>query len=120
MTGSNNGGTDSSDDPSLTQDIEWQQAAQRMYEPDRDGELTKAIVFALADADGVPPNELKSPPLYEMIDVPAIEKVFFRSTSTEFNRQVTGVIEFRYIEYLVNVRSDGRISVYEQREPDPV
>lgn len=113
MTKSSNDGTGSDDDPTLNQDIHWRQVAQRLYEPDRDGELTTAIVFALADAEDVSPSEVKSPPLYVAVDVAGIEQTFFGIDNDEQSRQGTGTVEFRYTEYLVKVRSDGWIQVYE-------
>jgi hypothetical protein len=50
MTGREDGGTRSDDDPQLDTDTHWHQAAQRCYEPDRDGGLTTTIVYAIADA----------------------------------------------------------------------
>jgi hypothetical protein len=57
-------------------DDRWTQVTQRHYDPDRDTELTTAIVFALAEAEGISPSEVKSLPLYEVVNVAAIESVF--------------------------------------------
>lgn len=119
MTKSENSGT-GDDDPRLDDNTHWQQAAQRLYEPDRDGGLTTAVVFALADAGDVSPNEVKSPPLYEVVDVAGIEQAFFGADNGEQSRQGTGTVEFRYNAYLVKVRSDGWIQVYEPSEPEQV
>lgn len=70
---SDNGGTKRGDDPALDQDTHWQQAAQRLYEPDGDGGLTAAIVFAIADTENVSPSGLTSPTAYETVDVAGIE-----------------------------------------------
>ncbi|MFC5367250.1 HalOD1 output domain-containing protein [Salinirubrum litoreum] len=70
-------GTTSHDDPNLDGDVRWQQVAQRLYESDHDGELTTVIVYAIADAMDVDPKEVTAPPLYEVVDVPGIEKAFF-------------------------------------------
>lgn len=120
MTRSDDGGTGSDDDPTLDRDTPWRPVAQQLYEPDRDGGLTTAIVFALADAEDVPPTELKSPPLYESVDVAGIEQTFFRMDDDDGSRQGTGAVEFRYAEYLVKVRSDGWVQVYEPSEPEQV
>lgn len=114
---SNNGGTDSGDDSTLSQDTHWRQVAQRLYEPDRDGGLTTAIVFAIAEAADVSPGEVKSPPLYEAIDVAGVEDAFFGSRG-DVARQGTGTVEFRYAEFLVKVRSDSWIQVYEPTETE--
>ena len=103
------------DDNSPTSGTEshWSQVTQRHYEPDRDGELTTAVIYAVAEAEGVPPSEVKSPPLYGSVDVPAIEDAFFGPDAAGTSRQGVGRIEFQYTGYLVKVRSDGWIVVYE-------
>ncbi|GCF13912.1 hypothetical protein Harman_18470 [Haloarcula mannanilytica] len=99
-------------------DTHWSQAAQRYYEPGGTGELTTAIVYAIADAQEVSPNELRGRPLYESVDVPAIEDAFFRPDGRGDSHHGVGSVEFRYTEYLVKVRSDGWVQVYEPTEPD--
>lgn len=94
------------------------QVAQRHYEPNGTDELTTTIVFAIADARGVSPSEVKSPPLYECVDAPALEKTFFGSDITHESRRGTGTVEFRYAEYLVKVRSDGWVQVFETAGTD--
>lgn len=107
---------DGGDDSALDRDTHWREAAQRLYEPDRDGGLATAIVFAIADADGVAPSEVRSPPLYEVVDVAGIEQAFFGSNADVGSRNGTGSVDFRYGGYLVNVRSDGWIQVCEPTE----
>ncbi|NUC72938.1 hypothetical protein HTZ84_11550 [Haloterrigena sp. SYSU A558-1] len=118
MTKSNNGRPGSEDDPVLSGDTRWRQITQRLYEPDRDGDLTTAIVFVIAEAEDVSPSEVKSPPLYEAVDVAGIEDAFFGFNGGAVSRQGTGTTEFRYTEYLVKVRSDGWIQVYEPTETE--
>lgn len=96
------------------QDRHWQQVVQRLYEPDSDGGLTTAIVATIADAEGVSQTDVKSPRLYDIVDVSGIENAFFRGEDA--TRQ--GAVEFRYTEYLVEVRSDGWIGVYESADPE--
>lgn len=118
MTKSDNGRIGSDDDPALNRDTYWRQVAQRLYEPDRDSGLATAIVFALADAEDVSPSEIKSPPLYEAVDVDGIAQAFFGLNTDGDSRHGTGSVEFRYTEYLVKVRSDGWIQIYESSEPE--
>lgn len=113
MTPSSDDGLDSPDAPVIDADDEWTQVGQRKYDPERDADLTTPIVYVLAEAEGVSPTELKTPPLYDVIDVPAVEASFFGSDVTGRTRQGTGTTTFRYNQYLVNVRSDGWIQVYE-------
>ena len=108
------------DDPTGGADTPYTQVAQRHYEPDGHGGLTTAIVHAIAEAEGVSPSEVKSPPLYESVDVPAIEDAFFWPDVSEESRQGTGTVEFQYTDYLVKVRSDGWIQIYEPSEPEQV
>ena len=117
MTRNDDGGTGSEDDPSLDYETHWRQVAQRHYDPDEDGELTTALVFAIAEARDVPPEEVKVPSLYDVVNVPAIEDALLRPETQTESRQGTGTIKFRYTDYLVKVRSDGWIQVYEATEP---
>ena len=106
------------DDPTRGADTHWSQVAQRHYEPNGNGELTTAIVYTIAEADGVSPSEVKSPPLYEVVDASAIEDAFFGPDVAGDSRQGVGTVEFRYNGSLVKVRSDGWIQVYEPTEAD--
>ncbi|WP_161596583.1 HalOD1 output domain-containing protein [Salinigranum halophilum] len=121
MTEKTNGGIRSDDDPTSGVDTHWSQVGQRYYQPDcRGGGLTTAIVYAIAEAEGVSPVEVKSPSLYEIVDVPAIETAFFGPSVDGESRQSVGTVEFQYTRYLVKVRSDGWIQVYEPSEPEQV
>lgn len=106
------------DDPTSSANTHQTQVAQRHYEPNGQSELTTAIVFAIAEAEGVSPSEMKSPPLYESVDVPAIESVFFGPDVAGGSRQSVGTVEFQYSDYHVKVRSDGWIQVYESTGTD--
>ncbi|WP_276261333.1 HalOD1 output domain-containing protein [Haloglomus litoreum] len=120
MTGKSDSGTRSDDDPASGADTHWSQVAQRHYEPDGRGGLTTTIVSAIAEVEGVSPTDLKSPPLYESVDVSAIEDAFFGRDVEEASRQGVGTVEFQYTRYLVKVRSDGWIQVYEPSEAEEV
>lgn len=102
-----------SDDPTLDAEESWLQAAQTHFDPDGHVELTTAIVTAIAEAEGVDPMEVKSPLLYDVVDVPAIEQSFFAGGEDGTARNATGTTQFRYDRYLVKVRSDGWVQVYE-------
>ena len=113
-------GLTNSSDPANDADTNWSQVAQRNYEPDGQGELTTTIIYAIAEAKDVSPTEVKSPPLYESVDVPAIEDAFFGPDTATESRQGVGTVAFQYTDYLVKVRSDGWIHVYEPSEPEQV
>lgn len=118
MTNRNNGGTASGDDPTSDPDQGWTQVIQRHYDPDHDGELVTAIVAAVADARGVGLREVKSPPLYECVDVTALEKTLFGGDGDDQLRADEATVQFHYAEFLVTVRSDGWIRVFESTNPD--
>lgn len=111
-------GTMDGDDPTRDLDTHQSQAAQRHYDPDGNGDLTTAIIYAIAEAEAVSPREVKSPPLYEVVDASAIEDAFFGRHVAGDPRQGNGAVEFQYTDYLVKVRSDGWIAVYERTETD--
>jgi hypothetical protein len=103
-------------DSTPDRDARWRQVAQRHFDPDGDEELTTAIVFAIAEAEGVSPRDVKSPPLYEVIDVTGVENALFGlGTRVETRR---GVVEFRYGEYRLKVEGDGWILVFESADVD--
>jgi hypothetical protein len=70
-------------------------------------------VYAIADALGTDPRAVRSPPLYEVADAPALAESFFGPDVAGGSRHGTGSVEFRYRELLVKVRSDGWLQVYE-------
>lgn len=69
--------------------------------------VSQSVVEAVADAEGVAPEDLE-PPLYEVIDPEALERVFAPTAS---GARRDGRIEFVYNGYDVTVRGDGRVSV---------
>jgi hypothetical protein len=114
MTTKNNGVSLSGEARSEDLANTWTQEAQRHYEPQGNGELTTAIVSAVADAEGVAPSDLTFPPLYEVIDAPALEDTFFGTPGGTG----TGTVEFTYEQYLIRVKGDGWIQVYESTETE--
>ena len=108
----NDDGSHADDDPTHDGDAQWHQLAQRHYDPERDAELTTAIVYTVADAKEIEPNQLKSPLLYDVVDVPAIETAFFEGSANGDSPPGTGTVEFRFDGHLVKIRSDGWIQVY--------
>lgn len=113
----NNDGETMRNGSSASPQPQWTQVSQRHYDPAEMGELTMAIVYAIAAARGVDPTEVLSPPLYDAVDVPAIEQAFFGSRATDKPGTDPGSLEFRYEEFLVEVKGDGWITVSEQVGP---
>ncbi|MFC6977259.1 HalOD1 output domain-containing protein [Halomicroarcula sp. GCM10025709] len=106
------------DDPISGADTDWSQVAQRHYEPEESGELTTVIIYTIAEVEGISPTEVMSPPLYECVDTAAVENMFFGTDVTGGSRQGVGMVEFQYADYLVKVRSDGWVQVYEPTETE--
>jgi hypothetical protein len=94
------------------------QVARRLYDPEEDSDLTTVIVYALADARGVSPVELKSPTLYECVDAESLETTLFGENGGATSRQGSGTVKFQYAEYVVTVTSDGWVEVYESSSTD--
>jgi hypothetical protein len=92
--------------------------ARRPYDPEEDTTLGVAIVCALADAQDVSPVELKSPTLYECVDVASLETVLFRGNGGITSQRGSRTVKFQYAEYAVTVTSDGWIEVYESSSTD--
>lgn len=84
------------------------QVAQRHFNPTSGEELTSAIVFAVAEAEGIDPTAVGGPPLYEAIDVCSLHDVLFGSTGSA---PASGHVEFEYRGHVVRVRDDGWIRV---------
>jgi len=106
------------EEPTTKSKTGWSQVTQRHYDPEGNEELTTVIVYAIADARGVSPIEVKSPPLYEVVDVPAIENTFFGPDVAGESRQSVGTVEFQYTNYLIQVESDGWVQLYESTGTD--
>lgn len=84
--------------------------AVRQFDPNGSADLTTELVFAIADARGVDPNEVRSPPLYDSVDTVALENLFFGDSGNDSMRTLR--LEFSYAEFVVRVESDGTIKVY--------
>lgn len=95
---------------------DWTQVARRHYDPDDATDLTTVVVSAIAAAEGVAPRNVRSPVLYEHVDVSTVADVFFGPTVTERGRPGRGRVEFRYDGYRIVVASDGRIMVFERTD----
>lgn len=100
------------DDERTDHGTDWTVVAQRRFDPDGGTEFTTALVFAIAEAAGVAPEEMTSP-LYEHVDPVALEAALFRSgTAGDSRRGLDGdTVTFHYGEFRVNVGGDGWIRV---------
>ena len=77
---------------------------------------TQSVIEAVADVEGVPPEELRPPayePLHEAIDPDALDALF--ANRADGAGRPGGRVSFSYCGYLVTVEADGTVSL----EDDP-
>ncbi len=98
------------DPVSLSPGAGWTTVGRGQYDPTDEDGLTVALAFVLADVAGVDATELDEPLLYDCVDVPAVETAIFGCAPPE---QGLEAVSFRYDGYLVTVRRDGAIRVFE-------
>ncbi|RBI60085.1 hypothetical protein DMJ13_20715 [halophilic archaeon] len=70
-------------------------------------------MFAVAAAEDRDPTTLKDPPLYECVDVAAIEDAFFGPEIAGGQRDGEDTVSFRYQQYQFEAADDGWITVRE-------
>lgn len=88
----------------------WTKTVHRQFDPAASGDLASAIVQALADAKRVSASEVTDLTLYDCVDVEAVAQ--FVSDPRSPNAPEPDFVRFNYGESLVEVRTDGRISVF--------
>lgn len=101
--------------------IRWsdlRQVRNYQYDSMQAGELLLVLTAAIAAAEDVSVREVPGPPLWETIDIGALEKTLFGDTDTPPSQAVGGVVTFRYHDYVVVVSSDGSIELYEPSDTD--
>ena len=119
MTSSNDhtdDGTELAQDGNEPDDPDMTFVTQAHYDRESHRDLTTEIIFAIADAEDVAPIEIKDPPLYECVDIAAIEDGFFGPKVNGHSRDSEGSVAFQYNQYRVTVASDGWITVSEPAE----
>lgn len=85
-------------------------AAEAWYHPGESFDLCVTIINTVADVAGVDPLQNEFSPLYDSVDLDALETVLFGPDSSR-PRGVRGELAFDYEGYEVAVRADGRVSV---------
>lgn len=98
--------------------VEWRSVANRAFEHDGKGDLSTEITAAIADAEGAEIASVMSPPLFEVIDIFALEELFSGHPYGKCSRACTGQVQFRYRGFRVTVSSDGRIDVAKPVDDD--
>ena len=95
---------------SLDPGEDWREVGEGAYDSAGDDDLTAALAFVLADVEGVDVTELDGPLLYDCVDAGAVETAVFGCDPPDRGLEA---VAFRYDRYLVNVRRDGQIRVFE-------
>lgn len=93
-------------------DTEWTLETQVPFEAGGRHDLTAAIIVGVATAEDVSPKAITEPPLYEILDVAALEAAFFGSTTIGRHDDSFRSVEFMYRGHRVVVRSDAWVQVY--------
>jgi hypothetical protein len=75
-------------------------------------DISRAVVEAVAEAEGVDSVEL-TPPLYEAVDPDALNRLFAATPSAG---RMEGRVSFRYNGYEVTVWGDGYVSIASREE----
>ncbi|WP_415383354.1 HalOD1 output domain-containing protein [Halosimplex sp. TS25] len=65
--------------------------------------VSRAVIDAVAAVEGIRPTEL-APPLYDVVDPDALDKVFA-------GRSSLGKVVFNYNSYEVTVDADGHVAI---------
>ena len=97
----------------------WTYVTQAHYDPEKTCDLTTVIIGAIAEAEGVPLTSIKEPPLYEVVDVAAIDSAMFGRPTLKQNG-ATSSVEFCYNQYMVSVEADGWVTLNRQAGGVPV
>ena len=91
----------------------WSSVVQAHYDPTERRELTTVIVGAIAEAEGVSITDVRSPPLYEVVDTAALEAALFGRSKLTDNGTGSS-IAFQYNDYKIRVEADGWVTVLSQ------
>jgi hypothetical protein len=91
---------------------QWRTVEQRCYDPHGETELTRVVIRAVADAEGVTPAEICSPSLAEVIDIDGVAQALFRSADEDMT---TAAVRFLYRGHMIVVDSEGTVKVSKSR-----
>jgi hypothetical protein len=86
---------------------------QTLYDPQQDDELGTKVVDVVTSLPEIDADDFWDlPPLYDAVDVDAVERTFFGPQAGGVERLVEGVVSFEYLRHVIAVRNDGWIFVY--------
>ncbi|MBX0324369.1 hypothetical protein EGH21_15165 [Halomicroarcula sp. F13] len=99
-------------------DSQLKPVSRNRFGPTSQEELSGAIISAIKSAGGTGHRTANLPPLYEVIDIDALKEMFSWPQPDEDVVHHSMTVTFRYERFLVVVRDDGLIQVYESNETD--
>lgn len=89
---------------------EWRVVEQRRYEPDGEADLTMVIFEAVAAVEHLGLADIKDP-LYDVVDVAAIDYALFGANNLTHGGESRGCIAFDYRGHRIVVWADGWVHV---------
>lgn len=105
-------GVPSDIDAQVPSDTAWELENQIPFDSDEAHDLTSAIVEAVATTEDLSPMEIKEPPLYEVLDIVALEDALFGPSDIDHHSRGSRLVEFMYRAHRIVIRSDGWVQVY--------
>ncbi|NGM70265.1 hypothetical protein G6M89_14810 [Natronolimnobius sp. AArcel1] len=87
--------------------------AQKRYSIKNDDSLTTAICDAIAEAKDTSISEIVEPPLYDSIDVEALQLLLFGDSRDQYSVGTAEVVVFTHTDNQVVVNSNGLICIHE-------
>lgn len=84
--------------------------SQAQYELDGSRDLTTVIISAIADAEDMPMTSIKNPPLYEVVDIAAVNSALFDQSGVDVTAS-NRFFEFCYRQYSVRIEATGWVKV---------
>ncbi|WP_248905662.1 HalOD1 output domain-containing protein [Halocatena marina] len=98
--------------------LEWRSITHCLYDHNEEGDLSTEITAAVADAEDTSVTTITTSPLFEVVDIFALEELFFGHSVGESTRDCDGQVQFCYRGFRVTVTSAGRITVAEPVRED--
>ena len=87
------------------------------YEPDGNEDLSVVILEAVAMLGERPTEMLRKEPLYDTIDIGAVETLLFGPQQDDGMNAARRTVTFEYSGYLIHIHGDGRILLSDADDP---
>lgn len=100
----------------VPEEAKWELEIQVPFDAGEQHDLTSAIIVGVARTEDVSPTDIKQPPLYQILDVAALEEAFFGSDNIGQRSDNFRSVEFMYRGHRIVVRSDAWVQVYRSAE----